>query len=73
MAPKEAPKANVETEAPSEVKVNSETKAEVTPQARYDLISTRAYYLFEQRGYVHGFDREDWVEAEKQLKFESLN
>jgi hypothetical protein len=54
-------------------KIPSEKKVSLSPQARYELISIRAYELFEKRGYVHGFDREDWVEAEKQLNFESLN
>jgi hypothetical protein len=54
-------------------KVAFEKKVAQSPQARYELISARAYALFERRGYVHGFDREDWLEAEKQLNFESLN
>ena len=30
-------------------------------------IAQRAYELYEQRGYAHGHDREDWLEAERQL------
>jgi len=40
---------------------------------RMELISQRAYQIFEQRGCVHGFDLEDWFEAEKQLSIESIN
>ena len=44
-----------------------------TPTVTFEVISVRAFELFAQRGYVHGFDREDWIEAENKLKTESLN
>jgi hypothetical protein len=31
------------------------------------VIATRAYELFLQRGGVHGYDREDWLTAEREL------
>lgn len=31
----------------------------------YDEITKVAYNLFENRGKVHGYDLEDWVEAER--------
>ncbi|HZP49455.1 MAG TPA: DUF2934 domain-containing protein [Vicinamibacterales bacterium] len=31
-------------------------------------IAERAYQLYIQRGRVHGFDREDWLRAEHELK-----
>jgi hypothetical protein len=40
---------------------------------RLELISERAYKLFEKRGCVHGFALQDWLEAEKQLNVESIN
>jgi Protein of unknown function (DUF2934) len=30
-------------------------------------IAKRAYHLFERRGYVHGFDLDDWITPEKEL------
>ena len=33
----------------------------------YDAISRRAYELFERGGGVHGFDKDHWLEAEKEL------
>ena len=51
----------------------TEKKVAQAPQIQFEQIALRAYLLFEQRGYVHGFDNEDWLEAERQLKFESLN
>jgi len=32
-----------------------------------DSIRTRAYQLFEERGYEHGHDLEDWLAAEAEL------
>jgi len=32
-----------------------------------DLISSRAYELFELRGSVHGYDREDWLQAVSEI------
>ena len=33
-----------------------------------DSIRTRAYQLFEERGYEHGHDLEDWLAAEAELR-----
>jgi Protein of unknown function (DUF2934) len=53
--------------------------SEPTPQApkpRYtpefeELIRSRAYYLYEQRGRVDGHDLEDWLQAEAELTSKS--
>ena len=34
-----------------------------------DLIARRAYELFESRGFEHGQDREDWLQAESEILF----
>ncbi len=31
------------------------------------LIARRAYALYEQRGFEHGHDLEDWLKAEKEI------
>lgn len=82
-AAKAASKAAVAEKPPIETSVeeNKTTTApkattkqvEKSSQVTFELISVRAFELFAQRGYVHGFDREDWIEAEKQLKTESFN
>ena len=33
-------------------------------------IGERAYILWEKRGRAHGFDRQDWIAAEAQIKRE---
>lgn len=35
-----------------------------------DLISKRAYEIYETRGGQHGADFDDWLEAERQIKTE---
>lgn len=35
-----------------------------------DLISRRAYELFELRGSLHGYDHEDWLQAESEILME---
>ena len=32
-----------------------------------EIIQMRAYELFEQRGYQHGYDLEDWLQAEAEV------
>ncbi len=32
-----------------------------------DAIRNRAYELFEERGYQHGYDRDDWLRAESEV------
>jgi hypothetical protein len=37
------------------------------PPAQHAAIAKRAYQKFEARGSVHGFDREDWAAANREL------
>ncbi|MBZ0188726.1 MAG: DUF2934 domain-containing protein [Candidatus Obscuribacterales bacterium] len=37
-----------------------------------ELVSFKAYALWQRRGCSHGFDFEDWLEAERILQEESL-
>lgn len=32
-----------------------------------DVVAQRAYKKFIERGSIHGFDREDWAEAQREL------
>jgi hypothetical protein len=41
------------------------------PISFHDAIALRAYAIFLERGCVHGWDVEDWLEAEQQLLAES--
>jgi hypothetical protein len=33
-----------------------------------ELIARRAYQLYQDRGGAHGHDREDWLQAERELR-----
>ncbi len=36
----------------------------VTPEQRYQMIATAAYYLAESRGFGGGYEMQDWIAAE---------
>ncbi len=42
-------------------------KTTVTPQERYRMISTAAYYLAESRGFASGYEVKDWLTAELEV------
>lgn len=39
----------------------------------HDDIARRAYQLYEERGREHGRDREDWFQAERELRWLALH
>ena len=49
-------------------KQTKKAAAITSPQAEHhENIRIAAYYRWEQRGGIHGFDVEDWLQAEKEL------
>ena len=57
--------ATVEPKAPSAKKpAAKKTTAPASPQQRYHMISTAAYYLAERRGFAGGYEMQDWISAE---------
>ena len=64
--------ANAETAARSGQKNEPHVIVHASP-VRFETISQRAFDLYVQRGCVHGFHVEDWLEAEKQLVEESVS
>ncbi len=58
------------TKAPSRKRTEqSEPAASLATdgQIRQEDIATRAFEKFDARGYVHGFDQQDWFDAEEEL------
>ena len=51
---------------PSKTKVHS-TSHLGSQELTEEIIRMRAYELFEQRGYQHGHDLEDWLQAEAEV------
>jgi Protein of unknown function (DUF2934) len=43
------------------------TQKLLTPEDLHQQIMRRAYELYEQRGKVHGFDIDDWLQAEAEI------
>ena len=50
--------------APPATTTASAQKFMVWPEDRRERIATKAYALWEQRGCRHGYDLEDWLDAE---------
>ncbi len=59
-----APKAADVSKAPAAKKAAAKPASHMTPEQRYNTIATRAYYLAERRGFVSGYEMQDWVAAE---------
>ena len=45
----------------------------IDPDLRHRMISEAAYYMYQQRGYVDGFDVDDWLQAETQVDHVALS
>ncbi len=52
----------------AKVKVPDEPIPPISPVLREELVATAAYFLAEKRGFVPGFELQDWLEAEGALK-----
>ncbi|MEM3341378.1 MAG: DUF2934 domain-containing protein [Thermoplasmata archaeon] len=50
----------------TQMKVSSQT----SPTLTYEMIAKRAYYIWEKKGRPQGQDKQNWYEAERQLKQE---
>lgn len=40
---------------------------DVNPHARREMIAVAAYHLAERRGFIDGFDLDDWLRAEAEI------
>lgn len=52
---------------------NASKRNNASEQQIQSRIRERAYQLFVKRGRAHGFDRQDWLEAERQVRKELQN
>ena len=62
------------TSAPASQRTTSSafsTQKPIPPRISHEAISKRAYEKFLARGGKHGFDRQDWLEAERELQREA--
>jgi hypothetical protein len=61
------------TKERSKQKTQAQSKEKHTTPVSREQTSEKAYEKWQQRGCVHGFDREDWMQAEKELLQDSLD
>lgn len=40
---------------------------DVNPHARHEMIAVAAYHLAERRGFIDGFELDDWLRAEAEI------
>jgi hypothetical protein len=45
----------------------STKKTGVSPEERYHMIATAAYFLAERRGFSGGYEMQDWISAEAEI------
>ncbi|MCP4649973.1 MAG: DUF2934 domain-containing protein [PVC group bacterium] len=43
-------------------------KASICSDTFFEYVKTRAYHIWQESGYPHGNDAEDWKRAEKDIK-----
>ena len=43
------------------------TAPPTSPEHRYHMIATAAYYLAERRGFAGGYEMQDWISAEAEI------
>lgn len=53
---------------PAAAKSSSGRKSAVELQTFLDEIRKRAYHIFQERGFAHGNDLDDWLKAEREIK-----
>lgn len=46
---------------------SKKTSAHTPGQDYHEMIAKAAYYKAEQRGFIPGFDEEDWLDAESEI------
>jgi len=69
-APAKAPKTAKPAEAGKagiKSTINSNARAEMSPDELRKLVSEAAYYRAKQRGFTPGHEMEDWIQAEAEV------
>jgi hypothetical protein len=62
-----APKRETQASAPAPAATASLTEVEISPEARRGMIAEAAYLRAERRGFVPGYELEDWIAAESEV------
>ncbi|HEX9275414.1 MAG TPA: DUF2934 domain-containing protein [Casimicrobiaceae bacterium] len=62
-----APTMDAQTQAPEQSESPTASQGGIDAETRHRMISEVAYRLYAQRGYVEGFELEDWLQAEGEV------
>jgi len=57
----------LQTEAPEQSDSPAASQGDIDAETRHRMISEAAYRLYARRGYVEGFELEDWLQAEAEI------
>lgn len=60
-------KASASETKPKKAPAKKTAPVSVTPEHRYHMIATAAYYLAERRGFSGSYDMQDWITAEAEI------
>ena len=51
-----------------DAQVQLDSLSKISPEEFHQRVACKAYELFVQRGYQHGYHQQDWQEAERLVK-----
>ena len=57
-----------ETQAPEQSEPPAASQGGIDEETRHRMISEAAYRLYARRGYLEGFELEDWLQAEAEVE-----
>ena len=52
---------------PRKAAAKKSEKQQVTPSQRHEMVSMAAYFIAERRGFMTGYEHQDWVAAEREI------
>lgn len=63
---------NLFDKSPRKAPPRKRAKKEIDTKGYMRMVAQKAYELFEQRGQQHGYDQEDWYQAERFVQQEFI-
>jgi len=62
-----APTSATQTQTPEQSKSPAQSQVGIDTETRHRMISEAAYRLYARRGYLEGFELDDWLQAEAKV------
>lgn len=54
-------------QSPAKKSITGRLAGSVSPEERYKMIASAAYFLSEHRGFARGYEMQDWITAEAEI------